>query len=46
VVGGSDADLMLGFWLERRGDGTKQCQKMKQRQRARLGFIGRKHDTA
>jgi hypothetical protein len=34
------------FWLERGGDGMKYCQKIKQRQRARLGSIGRKCDTA
>jgi hypothetical protein len=26
--GGSRADSMLQFWLERGGDGTKHCQKM------------------
>jgi hypothetical protein len=37
-------NLILQFRLKRGGDETKHCQKMKQRQRARLGSIGRKCD--
>jgi hypothetical protein len=36
---------MLPFRFERGGDGTKRCQKMKQRQRVHLGSMGRKRDT-
>jgi hypothetical protein len=39
------ADSMLQFWLKRGGDGTKHCRKMKRRQRAHLGSMGRKRDT-
>jgi hypothetical protein len=39
------ADSMLRFRLERGGDGMKHCLKMKQRQWAHLGSMGRKHDT-
>jgi hypothetical protein len=39
------ADSMLQFQLEMGGDGMKHCQKMKRRQRARLGSMGRKRDT-
>jgi hypothetical protein len=46
VAGGGGVDSMLQFWLEMRGDGTNYCQKMKWRQRARLGSMGRKRDTA
>jgi hypothetical protein len=45
VADGGDADSMHLFRLERRGDGTKRFQKMKQRQRAQLGSMGRKCDT-
>jgi hypothetical protein len=44
VVGSSGADLMLWFQLERGGDGTKRCWKIKRRQRAHLGLMGRKRD--
>jgi hypothetical protein len=37
---------MLQFELEREGDGTKYCRKMKWMQRAYLDSIGRKRDTA
>jgi hypothetical protein len=37
---------MLQFRLERGGDTTKCCQKMKQRQRTHLDSVGRMHDTA
>jgi hypothetical protein len=39
------ANSMLQFYLERGGDGTKRCRKMKPRQRARLGSMGRKCGT-
>jgi hypothetical protein len=45
VVGGGGADSVLRFQLKRGDDRTKSCWKMKQRQRARLGSIGMKHDT-
>jgi hypothetical protein len=45
VAGSSGVDSMLRFQLERGGDGTKCCQKMKRMQRARLGSMGRKRDT-
>jgi hypothetical protein len=32
VAGGSGADSMIQFWLERGGDGMKCCRKMKRRQ--------------
>jgi hypothetical protein len=32
VAGGGGADSMLRFWLERGGDGTMHCHKMKQRE--------------
>jgi hypothetical protein len=44
VVGGGGADLMLWFQLNRGGNETKRCQKMKQRQRARLGSMEKKRD--
>jgi hypothetical protein len=44
VADGSDADSVLRFWLERGGDGMKRCRKMKRRQQARLGSMGRKCD--
>jgi hypothetical protein len=46
VAGGGGADSMLQYWLERGGDGMKHYWKMKQRQRARLGYMGRKCDMA
>jgi hypothetical protein len=46
VAGNDGADSMLQFWLERRGDGTKRCRKMKRSQSAHHGSMGRKHDTA
>jgi hypothetical protein len=45
VAGDSGADSMYWFRLERRGDRTKRCRKMKRRQLAHLGFMGRKRDT-
>jgi hypothetical protein len=45
VADGGGADPVLRFWLKRGGDGTKHCQKMKWRQRSRLGSKGRKRDT-
>jgi hypothetical protein len=36
--------LMLQFRLERGGNRTKRCRKMKWRQRARLNSMGRKCD--
>jgi hypothetical protein len=45
VADGSGADSMLQFQLKRGGDGIKHCQKMKRRQRAHLGYMGRKCDT-
>jgi hypothetical protein len=44
VVRCGGADLMLRFQLERGGDGTKRCRKMKQRQRARIGSMRMKRD--
>jgi hypothetical protein len=46
VANSGGADSMLWFQLERGGDEMKCYQKMKQRQRARLSSMGRKHDTA
>jgi hypothetical protein len=46
MADGGGADSILRFWLERGGDGTKHCRKMKRRQRAGLGSIGKKRDTA
>jgi hypothetical protein len=37
---------MIQFQLEMGGDEMKHCRKMKRRQRARPGSIGREHDTA
>jgi hypothetical protein len=45
VAGGSGADSMLQFQLERGDDTTKCCRKMKQRQRACLGCMEKKCDT-
>jgi hypothetical protein len=44
VTSGGGADSMLQFWLKRGGDKMKHCKKMKRRQQARLGSMGRKHD--
>jgi hypothetical protein len=44
VVDGGGVDSMLQYRLERGGDGMKRCRKMKRRQRARLGSMGRKRD--
>jgi hypothetical protein len=44
VACGGGADSMLQFQLERGGDRTKRCQKMKWRQRTHLGSMGRKRD--
>jgi hypothetical protein len=46
VAGGGIVDSLLQFWLERGGDEMKCCQKMKKRQRALLGSMGRKRDMA
>jgi hypothetical protein len=43
-AGGGGADSMLQFQLEREGDGMNHCWKMKQRQRAHVGSMGRKCD--
>jgi hypothetical protein len=45
VACGGDANSMLQFWFERGGDMTKHSWKIKRRQRARLGSMGRKCDT-
>jgi hypothetical protein len=45
VAGGGGVDSILQFQLERGGDRTKRCQKMKQRQRARLDSLGTKRYT-
>jgi hypothetical protein len=42
VTGGGDVDLILLFRLEGGGDEMKYYQKMKWRQRAPLGSMGRK----
>jgi hypothetical protein len=44
VADGGGANSMLCFQLERGGNGTKHCQKMKRRQQAHLGSMGRKRD--
>jgi hypothetical protein len=46
VAGGSGADSMLWFLLDRGSDETKRCRKMKRRQRAHLGSMRRKRDMA
>jgi hypothetical protein len=46
IVCGRGADSMLEFRLERGDDEMKRYRKMKQRQRARLDSMERKHDTA
>jgi hypothetical protein len=45
VAGGGDADSMLRFWLEKGDDGTKRCQKIKWRLRARLVSMKTKRDS-
>jgi hypothetical protein len=45
VASNGGVDSMLWSWLERGGNRAKHCWRMKRRQRARLGFIGRKCDT-
>jgi hypothetical protein len=45
VSDGGVANSLLQFQLERGGDEMKHYRKMKQRQRAHLGSMGRKHDT-
>jgi hypothetical protein len=44
VAYGGGANSLLQFQLERGSDGTKLCRKMKRRQRAHLGSMGRKRD--
>jgi hypothetical protein len=46
VARDSGADSILQFLLEMGGDGIKHCQKMKRRQRARLGSMGKERDIA
>jgi hypothetical protein len=46
VGGRGVVDSMLRFRLEMRNDWMKYYRKMKRRQRACLGFMGRKRDTA
>jgi hypothetical protein len=46
VACGAGADSMLQFWLKMGGNGTKRYQKMKRRQGACLGSMGRKRDPA
>jgi hypothetical protein len=45
VTYGDGVNSMFQFRLERGGDKTKRCQKMKRRQRAHLGSTGSKRDT-
>jgi hypothetical protein len=45
VAGGGGADSMLQFQFESGGDRTKRCWKIKCKQRARVGSMGRKRDT-
>jgi hypothetical protein len=45
VAGGGCADSILQFQLERGDDGINRYRKMKWRQQARLGSMGRKRDT-
>jgi hypothetical protein len=45
VADGDGADSILQFRLERGDDRIKYCRKIKWRQRARLGSMGRKRDT-
>jgi hypothetical protein len=44
VADDGGTNSMLQFRLERGGDRTKHYRKMKRRQRAHLGSIGRKRD--
>jgi hypothetical protein len=46
VTGDVGVNSIVQFQLERRGDEMKHCQKIKWRQQARLGFMGKKCDTA
>jgi hypothetical protein len=46
VVDGSGVDSILLFCLERGGKGMKCYWRLKRRQRACLGSMGRKRDTA
>jgi hypothetical protein len=46
VADGGGADSMLWFWLKMGGDEMKCYRKMNRRQRARIGSMGRKCDTA
>jgi hypothetical protein len=46
VSDGGGVYSMLQFQLEGRDDGTKRCRKIKMRQRARLGSMGKKRDMA
>jgi hypothetical protein len=46
VADGGDAGSMLQFWLERGGDKTKYCQKMKQIQQTHFGYMRKKCDMA
>jgi hypothetical protein len=46
VVDGGGEDSILQFRLERWGDGTKHYWTIKQRQRTRLGSMGRRRDMA
>jgi hypothetical protein len=41
MASGGGSDSMLRFWLEREGDGTKHCRKMKRMQRGHLDSMGR-----
>jgi hypothetical protein len=45
VASSGGADSMLRFQLEKGGNRTKRCWKMKQRQRARLVSMRKKCDT-
>jgi hypothetical protein len=46
VADGGGADSMPRFWLEKGGDGTKCCRKMKWRQRSHFDFMRMNHDMA
>jgi hypothetical protein len=46
VAGDGGTDSMLRSQLERGSDTTRHCRKIKRRQRARLGSMGRKRDMA
>jgi hypothetical protein len=43
VIDDGGVNSMIQFHLKRGGDGMKRCRKMKQRWRAHLGSMGRKH---